>query len=135
MSDEEFVINENAKVKCDQVLKNLSGLIGNYYLYIQEETTGYHDDPSVVQEEYMQKLFFENFSRYKETLVESLKCEDYEEQGLLELSQLQEAIIAVNEELDHNIVDYMLYYVFMRSENPQQMQYKNLIELLDSLIA
>ena len=135
MSDEEFLINENAKVKCDQVLKNLSGLIGNYYLYIQEETTGYHDDPSVVQEEYMQKLFFENFSRYKETLVESLKCEDYEEQGLLELSQLQEAIIAVNEELDHNIVDYMLYYVFMRSENPQQMQYKNLIELLDSLIA
>ena len=113
------MINENAKVKCDQVLKNLSGLIGNYYLYIQEETTGYHDDPSVVQEEYMQKLFFENFSRSKEALAESLKCEDYEEQGLLELSQLQEAIIAVNEELDHNIVDYMLYYVFMRSENPQ----------------
>ena len=134
MSDEEFVINENAKVKCNQVLKNLAQLIGNYYLYIQEETAGYHDDPSVVQEEYMQKLFFENFSRYKETLVESLKCEDYEEQGLLELSQLQEAIMTVNEELDHNIADYMLYYVFMRSENPQQMQYKNLIELLDSLI-
>ena len=134
MSDEEFVINENAKVKCNQVLKNLAQLIGNYYLYIQEETAGYHDDPSVVQEEYMQKLFFENFSRYKETLVESLKCEDYEEQGLLELSQLQEAIMTVNEELDHNIVDYMLYYVFMRSENPQEMQYKNLIELLDSLI-
>ena len=48
----------------------------------------------------MQKLVYENFSRYRETLVESLKCEDYEEQGLLELSQLQEAIVTVNEDLE-----------------------------------
>lgn len=33
------------------------------------------------------------------------------------------------------MVDYMLYFVIMRSESPQRMQYKHLIELLDSLIA
>ena len=82
----------------------------------------------------MQKLVYENFSRYRETLVESLKCEDYEEQGLLELSQLQEAIVTVNEDLEQNTIDYMLYYVLMRSETPQRMQYKHLIELLDSLM-
>lgn len=103
-------------------------------MYIQEETADYKDDPNVIQEEYMQKLVFENFSHYRESLVESLKCEDYEEEGLLELSQLSEAITAVNEELEPNIIDYMLYYVQMRSENSQQMQYKHLIDLLDSLI-
>ena len=118
VTEDDFVVNENTSIKSQEVLQNLAKLIGQYYLYIQEETTGYNDDPSVVQEEYMQKLVYENFSRYRETLVESLKCEDYEEQGLLELSQLKEAIVTVNEELEQNIIDYMLYYVFMRSENP-----------------
>jgi len=68
-------------------------------------------------------------------LVESLRSEDYEEEGLLELTALQEAIFTVNEELDQNIIDYLLYYVLMRSESHQRMQYKHLIELLDSLIA
>ena len=82
----------------------------------------------------MKKLVVENFGRYRETLVEALRCEDYDEEGILELSQLQEAISTVNEELEPAVLDYMLYYVLVRSENSEQMQYKNLISLLDSLI-
>ena len=78
-SDEEYMVNENMKAQSLQVLTKLQELIGQYYLYIQEETTGYNDDPHVVQEEYMQKLVYENFANYRETLIESLKCEDYEE--------------------------------------------------------
>ena len=33
----------------------------------------------------MKKLVYENFSRQKETLAESLQCEDYHDSGLLEL--------------------------------------------------
>ena len=86
VSDEEYIVNENMKAESQEVLSKLQQLIGQYYLYIQEEVTGYNDDPNVIQEEYMQKLVFENFSRFRETLIESLKCEDYEEEGLLELS-------------------------------------------------
>jgi hypothetical protein len=34
----------------------------------------------------MQKLVLQNFGRYRETLVEALRCEDYEEQGILDLA-------------------------------------------------
>lgn len=51
-----------------------------------EEGTEYDDDPNFVQEEYMKKLVVENFGRYRETLVEALRCEDYDEEGILELS-------------------------------------------------
>ena len=67
-------------------------------------------------------------------MIEALRCEDYEEEGLLELSQLQEAISTVNEDLEPSVLDYMLYYVLVRSGSAEQMQYKNLITMLDSLI-
>ena len=86
-----------------------------------------------MQEEYMQKLVYENFYQSRETLIEALKCEDYEEQGLLELSQLLEAISTVNEELEPNVMDYMLFYVLVRSESHNEMQYKHLIDILDQI--
>ena len=48
----------------------------------------------------MQKLMLQTFSRSRETLIEALGCEDYEEQGLLELSQLNEAISTVKDDID-----------------------------------
>ena len=33
----------------------------------------------------MKKLVLENFGRFRETLVEAVRCEDYEEEGILEL--------------------------------------------------
>ena len=82
----------------------------------------------------MKKLVVENFGRFRETFVEALRCEDYDEEGLLELAQLQEAINSANEELEPGVLDYMLYYVLVRSESPELMQYNLLIELLDNLI-
>ena len=40
----------------------------------------------------------------------------------------------MNEELESSVLDYMLYYVFIRSESAEKMQYKELITLLDNLI-
>ena len=82
----------------------------------------------------MQKLVFENFHQSKEAFKEALQCEDYEEEGILELSQLIEAIISVHEELDRSVLDYMLYYVFLRSQSHDKMQYKYLITLLENII-
>ena len=129
----EIIYNENLKTSSQSILLKLQNLIGSYHLY-REEGTGYDEDPNYVQEEYMKKLVVENFGRYRETLLEALRCEDYDEEGLLELSQLQEAISTVNEDLEPSVLDYMLYYVLMRSKGPDRMEYKNLISLLDSLI-
>ena len=82
----------------------------------------------------MKKLVVENMGRFRESLVEAFRCEYYEEEGFSELSQLQEVIMSVNEDLEQTVLDYMLYYVLVRSQSPELMQYNLLVELLDSMI-
>ena len=132
-SQGEIIYNENCKASCEEVVTKLQKLIGQYHLY-RAEGTDFDDDPAYVQEEYMKKLVLENFGRFRDTLVEALGCEDYDEEGLLELSQLQESISTVNEDLESSVLDYMLYYVLVRSESADKMQYKVLVDLLDTLI-
>ena len=60
-------------------------LVGPYHLY-RSEGNAYDNDPNFVQEEYMKKLVVENFGRYREAFVEALRCEDYQEEGLLDLA-------------------------------------------------
>ena len=114
-------------------MSKLKTLVGPYHLY-HSEGNAYDNDPNYVQEEYMKKLVVENFGRFRESFIDALRCEDYEEEGLLELDTLQEAINSVYEELEPGVLDYMLYYVLVRSESPNRMQYNLLIELLDNLI-
>ena len=40
----------------------------------------------------------------------------------------------MNEDLESSVLDYMLYYVLVRSESAEKMQYKVLVDLLDTLI-
>ena len=65
----------------------------------------------------MMKLVLENFGRCKETLVEAFKSQDYEDEGFLELDQLQEAITSIKNDLDSSVLDFMLFYAFDRSES------------------
>ena len=114
----------------------LSRLIGPYHLYQAAESDDKLEtivsDQQCVQEEYMKKLVLENFGTLRDALNEALSCEDYEEEGLQELSQLHEAITSVNEDLEGSVLDYMLFYIFSRSENQDNMCYRVLLDLLDS---
>jgi len=47
---------------------------------------------------------------------------------------LREAISSVDEDLNEDLMDYLLYYVFIRSESVEKMQYKNILEMLDSAV-
>ena len=44
---------------------------------------------------------------------------------------MSEAIISTDEEVEDKVLDYMLYYVFVRSESADHMAYKTLIAMLD----
>ena len=69
----------------------------------------------------MQELIYQNFSTSRETLIEALRCEDYEEEGLLEMSQFKEAILTINEDIDTIILEYMIYFVLVRSESHEKL--------------
>ena len=44
-----------------------------------------------------------------------------------------DAINTVKQDIDANILNYMLYYVFLRSQDFDNMEYRHLIELINSL--
>ena len=115
----DIAFNENLTGSAPEALNKLQALLGQYFLYRTEEDPVDPDDDeqNIVQEKYMQKLIVENFGNNREALIESLKCEDYEEEGLLDLAQMQEAISSVNEEIEASLLDYMLFYVLKRSES------------------
>ncbi len=82
----------------------------------------------------MQKKAVEKFGRYRQTLSDALACEDYEDTGILELQQVKEAIASVDEDCDEHLMDWMLYYVYSRSEHVEKMEYKVLISMLDEAV-
>jgi len=83
-SQGEFAFNENLTVNIGEALVSLVKLVGEYSLY-SPEGSEFDNDPNNVQEEYMQRLVLQNFGDSRETLIEALSCEDYEEHGILDL--------------------------------------------------
>jgi hypothetical protein len=97
-------------------------LIGPYKIYSDNgKGVDYTSDAKMIN------FVLEKFSKKRQTLSDALCCEDYEDTGILELSQVREAILSVDEDLDDHILDWMLFYVYSRSEHVDQMEYKVLI--------
>ena len=63
----------------------------------------------------MHQKIVETFNRYRNTLIEALECEDYDTSGILDVTQFHEALTSVVEDLDDDMMDYMLFYVYIRS--------------------
>ena len=70
-SQGEVVFNDKALSTQGEIIRELKETIGHYRLYKAE---GYEieDDNNYVAEEYMKKVVFETFGKYRDTLVESL---------------------------------------------------------------
>jgi hypothetical protein len=76
-------------------------------------------------------MIVDRFGRSKQAFIDNLQCEDYEEEGILDLVQLREAISSFDEDLEETLLDYILYYVFIRSASPDRMEYSVLIKLIN----
>ena len=101
-------------------------LVGPYKIYC-DDLKGV----DYASEAQMKLKVIEKFGKYKFALSEALQCEDYEQEGILDLTQLQEAILSVDDDLDDHLLDYMLYYVYARNEHAVKFEYKVLLSLLD----
>lgn len=55
----------------------------------------------------------------KEKLQLALECEDYEDEEFLTLIQIKETIQSEYENLDDSIMDYLLYYTYIRSKSDE----------------
>jgi len=44
---------------------------------------------------------------------------------------LREAILSVEDDLDNHILDYMLFYVYVRNKSVDKFEYKSLLKMLE----
>jgi len=92
----------------------LQELVGDYKLYKENESDDYNEEHYVTHEQ-CQRLVIDRLGRHKQSFIDNLQCEDYDEEGILDLVQLREAIISFDDDIDDHLIDYMIFYVFARS--------------------
>lgn len=141
------VLNEDLERTQKGIVDDLYDLVGPYKIFVDSDTKlptneDNEDDAALdyANESDMRRKVAEKFSRCKTTLMESLGCEDYGGEGYLDFVQLKEAILAVSDEsgadapnnlgIDQHLLDYMLWYVYSRSETVEKMEYKALMQLI-----
>ena len=80
----------------------------------------------------MKKVVVENFGRAKDALEESLESEALD--GVLSLQYLYEALRSVDENADQGIIDFMIYYVYVRSKDEENLEVKVLMDMLSEMM-
>jgi hypothetical protein len=122
----EIVVNEHASCSQSDALDALYDLIGPYKIYSEHNSgVDYASDSAML------KKVVDKFGRKIQNLTEALSYEDFEDSGILDLQQVREAILSLDEGIDDHVLDWMLYYVYSRSEHVDRMEYKVLIALVE----
>lgn len=83
----------------------------------------------------MSEKIIKVLGRFKDTLRETLLLEDYEEEGIVTLEQLEEAVKSLSVEgCDEDMLHFVEYLVYTRGggEGTQQMRYGVLFDLLEN---
>lgn len=125
----EIVVNEQASCSQSDVLDALYDLIGPYKIYSEHNSgVDYASDSAML------KKVVDKFGRKIQNLIEALSYEDFEDSGILDLQQVREAILSLDEAIDDHVLDWMLYYVYSRSEHVDRMEYKVLIALVEEAV-
>lgn len=124
----DVVLNENAKSTYKNVISTLLAFIGNYFIYTDSDrlVAGF------VSNEEMKQRVCHKFGHYRPALNDALSSEDYDDTGIIDLMQVREAVDQVFEDVEEDMMDWMLYFVYQKSAHDvDRMHYKELISMLD----
>lgn len=105
------------------MVKTLSQLIGNYKLY---------SDANQVKK--LTDTLAKTFEKCKGTLKEALQMEDYEDEGAINVASFKEAFDSLEIELDKEVMDFLIWAVYQRSESLEKMNYQVLLDLVDGKV-
>ena len=98
-------------------------MVGSYKVYNDANLINKYNDK-------IQKLLFS----CKNTLKDTLQLEDYEEEGVITVSALKEAFQTLDIDIDEELMDYVLFVVYQKSESTERMNYLALFDLIDGKI-
>ena len=64
-------------------------------------------------------------------MKETLELEDYEEEGSVPVGAFRESFSTLDIQMDDELLDFILYIVYQKSESLEKMRYSVLFELID----
>lgn len=102
------------------IVENIKNEIGHYQVY---------NDGNLVNKfnQKIQKLL----GSCKDTLRETFSLEDYEEEGVVSIGAIKEAFTTLDIQIEQDLLDYIIYVIYQKSESSSKMKYGSLIDLIE----
>jgi hypothetical protein len=94
-------------------------LIGHYKVYDQAAVKRYSEQ--------LVKLFGPCKGTFKETVM----LEDYENEGTVTLAALKEAIETIELVVEEELMDFILYLMYSKSESLSKLKYQPLLDIIE----
>jgi hypothetical protein len=60
--------------------------------------------------------------------------EDYDDEGFIPIHSVKEAFTSLGIELEQDLLDYILYVLYQKSESADKLKYSILIDLIDGKV-
>ena len=95
-------------------------MVGHYKVYNDANNVNKLNDK-------LQKLL----ASCRNTLKETIQLEDYEEEGVITVAALKESFETMDIDLDDELMDYVLFVIYAKSESLEKLKYQALFDLLD----
>ena len=64
-------------------------------------------------------------------MKDTIQLEDYEDEGVVPIAAFEEAFSTLEIEMDKDVMDYLMYVIYQRSENIEKMNYQALFDLIE----
>lgn len=64
-------------------------------------------------------------------MKEALELEDYDEEGAIPASAFRESFVNLEIDIDDELMDFVLYVIYQKSESIDKLRYSVLFEMLD----
>ena len=65
------------------------------------------------------------------TLKDTLQMEDYEEEGYVAMAAIKEAFQTLDIEIEEELLDYIFYTLYQKTQSVDQMSYNILIDMIE----
>ena len=102
-----------------EIVKGIKKEVGEYKIYNDAALVkSFHDQ---LQQE---------FGALTSSIKSALECEDYEEEGVINIEGLNEAFSSISFDVEEDLMNYIIYVLYTKSESIERLNYSVLFELI-----
>ena len=119
--DEDRELDKSDFVERMRTLLTNKGELGKYFIFNQSEI------------EPLKKKLWKELSPFLSSIEETIKLDDETNKGYVSLEGLKESFEIMEIKFDQKLEEFVYYFLFLKSQNVERIEYKPLIDLLNEI--